>query len=62
MRGVFDKRPALHNYRTTWNTDIVLDYLSSLNSNLTLFSFFRKFVSDFTPNRPKGTKYSFIKS
>ena len=36
MRGVFNKRPALPKYRATWNPNIVLDYLSSLSSNLTL--------------------------
>ena len=36
MRGVFNKRPALHKYRTAWNPDIVLNYLSSLSANLTL--------------------------
>ena len=33
MRGVFNKRPALPKYRTTWNPDIVFNYLSSLSSN-----------------------------
>ena len=39
MRGVFNKRPALPKYRTAWNPDIVLNYLSSLSSNLTLLQF-----------------------
>ena len=27
MRGVFNKRPVLPNYRTKWNPDIVLNHL-----------------------------------
>ena len=42
MRGVFNKRPALPKYRTTWNPDIVLNYLSSLISNLTLLQLSQK--------------------
>ena len=42
MRGVFNKRPALPKYRTTWNPDIVLNYLSSLSSNLTLLQLSQK--------------------
>ena len=40
MRGVFNKRPALPKYRTTWNPDIVLNYLSSLSSILWIFYVF----------------------
>ena len=36
MRGVFNKQPALSKYGITWNPDIVLNYLLSLNSKLTL--------------------------
>ena len=42
MRGVFNKRPALPKYRTTWNPDIVLNYLSSLSSKRTLLQLFQK--------------------
>ena len=42
MRGVFNKRPALPKYRTIWNPDIVLNYLSSLSSNLTLLQLSQK--------------------
>ena len=42
MRGVFNKRPALPKYRTTWNPDIVLNHLSSLSSNLTLLQLSQK--------------------
>ena len=63
MRGVFNKRPALPKYRTTWNPDTDLNYLSSLSSNLNLTSAFSEnFYAALTPNWPKGTKYSFIKS
>ena len=42
MRGVFNKRPALPKYRTTWNTDIVLNYLLSLSSNPNLLQLSQK--------------------
>ena len=42
MRGGFNKRPALPKYRTTWNPDIVLNYLSSLSSNLILLQLSQK--------------------
>ena len=42
MRGVFNKRSVLPKYRTTWNPDIVSNYLSSLSSNLTLLQLSQK--------------------
>ena len=42
MRGIFNKRPAFPKYRKTWNPDIVLNYLSSLSSNLTLLKLSQK--------------------
>ena len=42
MRGVLNKRPASSKYRTTWNRDIVLNYLSSFSSNLTLLQLSQK--------------------
>ena len=42
MREVFNKRPAFPKYRTTWNPDIVSNYLSSLSSNLTLLQLSQK--------------------
>ena len=44
MRGVLNKRPALPKYRTTWNPDIALNYLSSLSSNLTLLQLSQKVI------------------
>ena len=58
MRGVFNKLPVLPKYRTTWNPDIVLNYLLSLSSNLTLLQLSQKVcMLAFTPNRQNGTKY-----
>lgn len=42
MRGVFNKRPALPKYITTWNPDQVLKYLESLDSKLTLLQLSQK--------------------
>ena len=42
MRGVFNKRPALPKYRTKWNPYIVLNYLPSLSSKLTLLQLSQK--------------------
>ena len=41
MRGVCNKRPALPKYGITWNPDIVLNYLSILNSKLTFLQLSR---------------------
>lgn len=42
MRGVFNKRPALPKYRSTWNPDSVLSYLASLDSEITLIQLSQK--------------------
>ena len=56
MRGIINKQPAFPKYRKTWNPDIVLNYLSSYSSNLTLLQLSQKNVyAAFTPNRSKGT-------
>ncbi|MEW8548281.1 MAG: tyrosine-type recombinase/integrase, partial [Candidatus Thiodiazotropha sp.] len=42
MKGVFNKRPALPKYSSTWNPDIVLSYLTLLGSNITLLQLSQK--------------------
>lgn len=42
MKGVYNKRPVFPKYVSTWNPDIILSYLSSLDKQLTLLQLSQK--------------------
>ena len=42
MKGVFNKRPTISRYVSTWDPEVVLKYISSLGSKLTLIQLSQK--------------------